>query len=288
MRVSTVATSLLLMMFFGLMIRAYAKGMEINCGCFGPGETISWRTLLRDGALLAGSLTLGNNINSTHFQQLFEQGSDLIAPAPLQLDNTIPSNLVTDEFESLIHSQSYFGQATLDLFNQVFLTAGLRNDGSSTFGASKKRHYFPKASIAWNFTEAMNLGSIIPTGKLRLAYGETGQQPPVYSTIGGLVTGAFIDGWVGKGLSTSQNSLGGLTTSAIRPQPNLGPERSKELEGGIDLALFKNYADLGVTLYSSRTEGVILLTPLAPSTGFLQQASNAARSSAFVRLSQRA
>ena len=58
MRVSTVVTSLLLLTFFGLMIRAYAKGMEINCGCFGPGETISWRTLLRDGALLAGSLTL--------------------------------------------------------------------------------------------------------------------------------------------------------------------------------------------------------------------------------------
>jgi len=58
MRVSTVATSLLLLVFFGLMIRAYAKGMEINCGCFGPGEVISWRTLLRDGALLAGSLTL--------------------------------------------------------------------------------------------------------------------------------------------------------------------------------------------------------------------------------------
>lgn len=58
MRVSTIATSLLLLVFFGLMVRAHAKGMEINCGCFGPGETISWRTLLRDGALLAGSLTL--------------------------------------------------------------------------------------------------------------------------------------------------------------------------------------------------------------------------------------
>jgi len=58
MRLATVATSLLLLVFFGLMVRAHAKGMEINCGCFGPGEVISWRTLLRDGALLAGSLTL--------------------------------------------------------------------------------------------------------------------------------------------------------------------------------------------------------------------------------------
>jgi hypothetical protein len=32
--------------------------MEINCGCFGPGEAISWKTLLRDGAMVAGSLVL--------------------------------------------------------------------------------------------------------------------------------------------------------------------------------------------------------------------------------------
>lgn len=55
-RISTTCASLLLAVFFTLIIRAYAKGMEINCGCFGPGEAISWKTMLRDGSLLAGSL----------------------------------------------------------------------------------------------------------------------------------------------------------------------------------------------------------------------------------------
>jgi uncharacterized membrane protein YphA (DoxX/SURF4 family) len=58
MRVAAVACSVMLVVFFGLMVRAHLKGMEINCGCFGPGETISWRTLLRDGAMVAGSLVL--------------------------------------------------------------------------------------------------------------------------------------------------------------------------------------------------------------------------------------
>jgi len=58
MRVATVGCSVLLLVFFGLMVRAHLKGMEINCGCFGPGEVISWRTLLRDGAMVAGSLVL--------------------------------------------------------------------------------------------------------------------------------------------------------------------------------------------------------------------------------------
>jgi uncharacterized membrane protein YphA (DoxX/SURF4 family) len=55
-RFSTVCASLLLAVFFVLMVRALAKGMQIDCGCFGPGERLSWITLLRDGALLAGSL----------------------------------------------------------------------------------------------------------------------------------------------------------------------------------------------------------------------------------------
>ena len=58
LRVSTLATSGMLLVFFGLMVRAYLKGMTIDCGCFGPGETISWKTLLRDGSMLAGSLVV--------------------------------------------------------------------------------------------------------------------------------------------------------------------------------------------------------------------------------------
>jgi uncharacterized membrane protein YphA (DoxX/SURF4 family) len=56
LRTAAIAASLMLAVFFGLMVRADVTGMEINCGCFGPGEVISWKTLVRDGALLAASL----------------------------------------------------------------------------------------------------------------------------------------------------------------------------------------------------------------------------------------
>jgi uncharacterized membrane protein YphA (DoxX/SURF4 family) len=56
LRISSSIVSLLLLTFFALMVRAYIKGMAIDCGCFGPGEAISWKTLLRDGALLAAAL----------------------------------------------------------------------------------------------------------------------------------------------------------------------------------------------------------------------------------------
>jgi uncharacterized membrane protein YphA (DoxX/SURF4 family) len=58
LRSASAATALLLVGFFALMVRAYAKGMEIPCGCFGPNDIISWKTLLRDGSLLAAAVAL--------------------------------------------------------------------------------------------------------------------------------------------------------------------------------------------------------------------------------------
>jgi uncharacterized membrane protein YphA (DoxX/SURF4 family) len=58
LRIAATVMSLLLMVFFGLMVRAFAQGKEISCGCFGPGEIISAWTLLRDGSMLAGALLL--------------------------------------------------------------------------------------------------------------------------------------------------------------------------------------------------------------------------------------
>ena len=58
LRGSATITALLLVSFFGMMIWAHQKGLQINCGCFGSGEKISWITMLRDGSLLTGAVAL--------------------------------------------------------------------------------------------------------------------------------------------------------------------------------------------------------------------------------------
>jgi uncharacterized membrane protein YphA (DoxX/SURF4 family) len=50
--------SVLLLGFLGVIIRSYALGLQINCGCFGPGEALTIKTVLRDAALVAVSLLL--------------------------------------------------------------------------------------------------------------------------------------------------------------------------------------------------------------------------------------
>ena len=52
------AASALLLFFLGVMIRAFIQGQGIDCGCFGVGEALSTKTLVRDGVLTAMSLVL--------------------------------------------------------------------------------------------------------------------------------------------------------------------------------------------------------------------------------------
>ena len=58
LRYAAAGATLLLGLFFGVMLQAYVKGMGIDCGCFGLGEKISPFTLTRDGLLVALSLIL--------------------------------------------------------------------------------------------------------------------------------------------------------------------------------------------------------------------------------------
>jgi uncharacterized membrane protein YphA (DoxX/SURF4 family) len=44
--------SLLLLLFFSVMVRSYAMGLQIDCGCFGPGEALGPKTLARDFTML--------------------------------------------------------------------------------------------------------------------------------------------------------------------------------------------------------------------------------------------
>jgi uncharacterized membrane protein YphA (DoxX/SURF4 family) len=58
LRYTAAAASALLVFFFALMLRSYFKGQGIDCGCFGLGEAISPKTLVRDGSLLAAAVLL--------------------------------------------------------------------------------------------------------------------------------------------------------------------------------------------------------------------------------------
>lgn len=58
LRWSAAVASLLLGVFFSVLVRSFALGLQVDCGCFGSGEPLGPKTLARDGAMLALALAV--------------------------------------------------------------------------------------------------------------------------------------------------------------------------------------------------------------------------------------
>ncbi|MEJ2186775.1 MAG: SusC/RagA family TonB-linked outer membrane protein [Gemmatimonadota bacterium] len=225
---------------------------------------------------IGSTFTAGYERNVRKFSRFYVEGLDFVAPDIYSLDNTVTRQ--PDEVRSLIHSESYFGQLQFELLDQLFVTGALRNDGFSTFGRSNPRHWYPKASAAWEFTKSLGLGNndLLSYGKLRVAWGQAGNEPPVYGTIGGYTAADIGDAGWNPIFKTVYAGRGGLYTSFTKEQPDLKPERTSEIELGFDLSLLNNRVGLNATYYNDHTVDGILRNQLAPSTGYGLQLQNEA------------
>ena len=150
--------------------------------------------------------------------------------------------------------------------DRLFVTLGMNMDASSAFGASEREQFFPRASVSYLLTDEPSVRDAMPAWlsllRLRGAYGETGGQPPgLYSRFNNYVNVAY-------------NSRAGLVSSTTAGNPNLKPERQREVEGGFELGLFEDRALLEATAYLKKTTDLVLSVPLPPSRGFAQQFQN--------------
>jgi uncharacterized membrane protein YphA (DoxX/SURF4 family) len=72
LRYAAIAATAILSVFFAAVIRSYVKGLAIDCGCFGVGEALSAKTLIRDGALIASAVVLTVLSIRSHAKQAVE------------------------------------------------------------------------------------------------------------------------------------------------------------------------------------------------------------------------
>lgn len=222
------------------------------------------------------TVTAGYERNIRKFDRYYVEGLGFVAPGIYTLDNTVTRQ--PDEFQSRIHSESYFGQVQFNMWDQLFVTGALRNDGFSTFGSSNPRHWYPKASAAWDVSNALGLRNdgLLSYLKLRAAWGQAGNEPPVYGTIGGYTAADIGDAGWNPLFKTVYAGSGGLYTAFTKAQPDLKPERTSEMELGADLSFLSNRIGLNATYYNAHTVDGILRNPLAPSTGYGLQLQNEA------------
>ncbi len=161
--------------------------------------------------------------------------------------------------------RGFFLQEEIDLNDRIYLTAAMRGDASSTSGDTEKYSLYPKASASirlsqYNFWQG--LAGIAPEFKLRAAYGETGNLPKANAKFSNLIT-------------ENIGGLTGLRPATLTGDPNLKPERTKEIEVGFDATLFNGKGILEVSYYQQNIEDLILEAEVPFSSGFAAISTNA-------------
>ncbi len=224
------------------------------------------------------SFTLGQNLNQHEFRRYQVNGENLIFGTG-QLDFTITKT--PNEYTSRIRTEGYFGQLSVDIKDQLFITGALRYDGSNTFGGEidsvtgkteSSRFWYPKLSGSWEFGQHVDF---LDFGKLRAAWGRAGKQPGVFTNVSSFTTATLGDGW-GVGQLTIFQGLDGVVSQGTLGNASIKPEETREFEFGADLAILDSRVSAGITRYDQRTTNVILGVPLPPSTGYFAVNDNGA------------
>jgi TonB-linked SusC/RagA family outer membrane protein len=225
---------------------------------------------------IGGSFSVGQNLNEEYMRQVWVRANEFIAPSPFKLENTVTRQLPSDR-EYRRRLAGHFAQAEMDYLDQVFLTGRLRIDGSSTFGRDHQFAWYPGGQVAWVFSRSFGIPeNVLSFGRARVAYGESGQEPGLYLLDDTFQGTSIFDFNPGSSLVPSLGGFGGLYSSTGLGNPDIRPERVRELDMGIDLSFLEGRADLGITHYRSRASDVIFTVELPPSSGATTQAQNAA------------
>ena len=157
-----------------------------------------------------------------------------------------------DEQAENVEDFGMFAQHEFLWKEKLLLTAGIRADRSTNNGDASKYFYYPKASASYRFSNLVP--NIIDEAKVRFAVGESGNQPTFGQKFTNLNSGNI-------------GGIGGFTIGTTAGSKELRPERQREYETGLDLALFGNKATVELTAFERRISDLLLDRTLPPSSG---------------------
>ena len=211
-------------------------------GSFDLRLTESFRTSLSWGgqSIVARDTDLGASTNTL--------------PGPGEHTVTSGASYQAREARSRVVNAGIFGQTLLDFSDRYFLTLALRIDGNSAFGEDFGLQPYPRATFSWVMSDEGFWPQDLGEMKVRVAWGHAGRAPGAFDAVR---TWQPIP-WLGQ---TSFNPLN-------VGNKDLGPERTIELEAGIDGVFMDERLRIGFTYYDQETQDALIPVQLVPSLGF--------------------
>lgn len=237
---------------------------------------------------LSNSLTLnalvGQNLNQTTVDQQAFQGLNYVIFDIDDLDNTnsVVPYLPPDGSPGFQRSRltGLYSEFRFGFNSWAYLNLSGRNDWSSTLPIDNRSYFYPSASASFSILDAL---AISPTNidfvKLRAGWAQVGNDTDpyllnrVYNVNGVLVTNpaptiSF------PFTQTGGSTVPALTLTDIERNPDLKPERTNELEVGLDVRLFGGRVTLDATYYDKRSKDQIATVSVPNSSGFEQYLTN--------------
>ncbi len=149
------------------------------------------------------------------------------------------SNLGTDVYpdylfenqESILYS--VLGSVQFEWKDQFYVEVQARNDWSSILPPENNSYFYPGASATWIASNTLALPDVVNFFKIRTSWADVGRPGPIYFSNVNLSTSAVGNSYT----LTPPSSLPPMDENY---NPNLKPERKRELEFGLEGYLFDN------------------------------------------------
>ena len=205
---------------------------------------------------LRSKSTAGVQFNRTVFDRNGAWGTVL---SPGAVTVTAAANKGADESTNETRTLGGFVEEALAFRERLFVTGALRSDRNSAFGANFKTVFYPKLSVSWVASEEPFFPKLSWVNQLRLrtAYGASGVQP------------GTIDAVQYFSATTTRLESGDATSLVFSTlgNRNLKPERSTELELGVDGTFWDNRITADITHYNKASRDALISRVLPPSLG---------------------
>jgi iron complex outermembrane receptor protein len=160
---------------------------------------------------------------------------------------------------------SFFGRLNYTLMEKYLLTFTIRDDGSSRFAEGNRWGLFPSVALAWKIKEETFLknSNTFSELKLRLGFGETGQQD----------IGKDYPAQASYILSSpgSYYLIGGKYIPTLRPSaydPDIKWETTTTYNAGVDFGLLDNRIAGSVDVYFRKTKDLLNTVTIPSGSNF--------------------
>lgn len=216
------------------------------------------------------SATAGLNVNERFRRYMLGTVNDLsIKTGFVNLANGA-SKEALEEYEEKRRLVGVLGDVTVGWDDTYFLGYSARNDWSSTLPQSNNSYFYQGITASWLFSNLLPSNKVLTFGKLRLAYGTTGNDAKPYCTTD-YYEQAYARAYYGGDSNVAQFPIKGVNAyqkATTAGNANLKPEMTHEFEIGSNLQFYNGRIGFDFAFYKRNTEDQTFQLPVDPASGY--------------------